>query len=497
MIEFMDFMIPEHIKYQIFDTEEGDEAWHELIKKYVAEDFWKYETTKGGPGSGNWGHQGLAGVHGGSSPTKNVKITDTPEFKKWFGDSKIVDENGDPKVVYHGTNNDFQVFDPEYAQWNEDTSELIQRSNPALFFAANPKWAGNYALSRGREELIIMPVYLKMERPLEVELWDEQVTDVSWLITEWYDSAAHDGLILHFEAGGYDYTTYVVWYPEQVKSVFNEGTFDPDEPNIMKEISRKGGQGSGNWGHSGLAGTWGGSSPTKTAGFSPVPSASKYFPKDWLSPNEKAQKSIEIMKKMSGKHSSGLEVAGSVQYNESYNKKTVLYIGHVYKNDQIVGSIQVEYDPNLFIGEIKEIMLDKSVQGTGFGKKYVEHIEDTLMEMGARELTLTATASVGGYFWAKVGYDFRSREGRDSVQRRLEKVWKSRYPMKRVPLVAMSSSVHSWEIAALRGHDGYKIGKEAMLGSSWFGGKVVAGRYSHYMGIDDTGYKIGKDYYND
>lgn len=31
--------------------------------------------SKGGPGSGNFGHGGLPGVHGGSSPTKNVKLT--------------------------------------------------------------------------------------------------------------------------------------------------------------------------------------------------------------------------------------------------------------------------------------------------------------------------------------------------------------------------------------------------------------------------------------
>ena len=28
------------------------------------------------------------------------KQADTPEFKKWFGDSKVVDENGGPLVVF-------------------------------------------------------------------------------------------------------------------------------------------------------------------------------------------------------------------------------------------------------------------------------------------------------------------------------------------------------------------------------------------------------------
>jgi len=43
----------------------------------------------------------------------------TDEFKKWFGDwendpknaSKVVDYNGEPFIVYHGTKNNFSVFD--------------------------------------------------------------------------------------------------------------------------------------------------------------------------------------------------------------------------------------------------------------------------------------------------------------------------------------------------------------------------------------------------
>ena len=41
---------------------------------------------------------------------KQYKLVRTPAFKKWFGDSKVVDANGDPLVVYHGTDQDFSVF---------------------------------------------------------------------------------------------------------------------------------------------------------------------------------------------------------------------------------------------------------------------------------------------------------------------------------------------------------------------------------------------------
>jgi hypothetical protein len=40
-----------------------------------------------------------------------VSITDTPAFKAWFGNSKVVDDEGNPLNVYHGTTGNFEVFD--------------------------------------------------------------------------------------------------------------------------------------------------------------------------------------------------------------------------------------------------------------------------------------------------------------------------------------------------------------------------------------------------
>jgi len=50
---------------------------------------------------------------------EQYKLVRTKAFKQWFGDwekdpsnaSKVVDENGEPLVVYHATNNEFNVFD--------------------------------------------------------------------------------------------------------------------------------------------------------------------------------------------------------------------------------------------------------------------------------------------------------------------------------------------------------------------------------------------------
>jgi len=56
--------------------------------------------------------------------------TDTPEFKRWFGNSKVVNEDGSPKVVYHGTDKpDFSIFDP--ASWfSENPAESSMYARP-------------------------------------------------------------------------------------------------------------------------------------------------------------------------------------------------------------------------------------------------------------------------------------------------------------------------------------------------------------------------------
>ena len=45
------------------------------------------------------------------TPRFGAVDTASPEFKRWFGDSKVVDAAGRPLVVYHWTDNDFTVFD--------------------------------------------------------------------------------------------------------------------------------------------------------------------------------------------------------------------------------------------------------------------------------------------------------------------------------------------------------------------------------------------------
>ena len=84
----------------------------------------------------------------------------TPEFKNWFGDwendpanaSKVVDENGEPLVVFHGTRKSFDTFDA--------------KAN-GVFFAKDPEVASSYAVQfDDSQEPNIIPAFLNI-RSLE------------------------------------------------------------------------------------------------------------------------------------------------------------------------------------------------------------------------------------------------------------------------------------------------------------------------------------------
>lgn len=86
--------------------------------------------------------------------------TQTPEFKRWFGDSKVVDEGGKPLVVYHGTQAD---IDENFAF----RDALIGSANDAghygrgFYFASTSGEARNYGPN-------VESFYLSMKKPLDL-----------------------------------------------------------------------------------------------------------------------------------------------------------------------------------------------------------------------------------------------------------------------------------------------------------------------------------------
>jgi 2'-5' RNA ligase/GNAT superfamily N-acetyltransferase len=68
---------------------------------------------------------------------------ETTNFKKWFGKSKVRDDDGKPMVVYHGTTHNFEAFNP-------DTANAENYYGKALYFTSSTEDLGsNYATESG------------------------------------------------------------------------------------------------------------------------------------------------------------------------------------------------------------------------------------------------------------------------------------------------------------------------------------------------------------
>lgn len=87
-------------------------------------------------------------------------------FNEWFGDSKIVNPDGTPMVMYHGTKRVFDEFKVE------ESSQLVD----AIFFSPNPEFADNYTKANITDKLSgetlypsLMPSYISSQNPFDYE----------------------------------------------------------------------------------------------------------------------------------------------------------------------------------------------------------------------------------------------------------------------------------------------------------------------------------------
>ena len=80
-------------------------------------------------------------------------------FWEWFGDSKVVDESGQPLVVYHGTNADFDKFDTKEGK--------SVKSKQQLDFGSHFTQSEDYAKKYSKKDKVY-PVYLIMKNPLNL-----------------------------------------------------------------------------------------------------------------------------------------------------------------------------------------------------------------------------------------------------------------------------------------------------------------------------------------
>ena len=157
----------------------------------------------------------------------------TPQFKKWFGKSKIVDKSGNPLVVYHGTNYEFNIF---------NVNKMINGwLSKGFYFSENKEDTKSYGK-------IILSVYLSIKNPFVIDI-DKINKDGSveiaksateQIINKFPDIKKLKDASRYLKNKGYDgimqgNTLIVAFYPNQIKSAIgNNGNFNPKSNNITE-----------------------------------------------------------------------------------------------------------------------------------------------------------------------------------------------------------------------------------------------------------------------
>lgn len=180
--------------------------------------------------------------------------TDSTAFKTWFGNSQVVDENGEPLIVYHSSYANFGedfVFDASLLGENTigNATDPAWAATSTVGFWANTKRLDIYSNAQS--------VYYKIENPKEFYSVEELAEELRGYMsddTHAYDAAeirrvgqefadalkseGYDGLIVHDEEFGD--TSYVAFSPEQIKAVNNHGTWNPADPRIFYQSAYQG-----------------------------------------------------------------------------------------------------------------------------------------------------------------------------------------------------------------------------------------------------------------
>ena len=226
----------------------------------------------------------------------------TPSFKAWFGDwekgegSKVVDENGEPLLVYHGSDKKFDTFDTsrsgDKTGWAKDLpgiyffndiyaakdytvnpdsgrraymwdrmveggvdDEELKNDFPDVYEAyknASEKEKSYFDvyefgldyLRKQVEKGDVVPSFLSIKNPLNFDSKGRrlvsQIKDIKEKVSDQNDGVIVENTLDRLNDGiGFEDTVYIAFEPNQIKSVFNQGSFSKETGNIYHQITSK------------------------------------------------------------------------------------------------------------------------------------------------------------------------------------------------------------------------------------------------------------------
>jgi hypothetical protein len=193
------------------------------------------------------------------------KNIETPAFKSWFKNSKVIDKNGEPLVVYHGTTHPFDIR--SFMVFNDighhfGTADSADDRLRAKSIEQDPD---NEYLETSK----VYPVYLSIQNPLyipdDLGTWEPEdvlrpdrnqkyVSHGVNFTDDEYNSVAMKlnkkertiELLRILKKHGYDGVKYknviedpgsiswIAFEPQQIKSIYNKGTWSPSKTNIQE-----------------------------------------------------------------------------------------------------------------------------------------------------------------------------------------------------------------------------------------------------------------------
>lgn len=190
-------------------------------------------------------HPNLGSLTESQSVTSEYSVADlfalVKRFDKDFSPkpaSKVVDEDGRPKVMYHGTNSGaFTVFDPGLGNKQARLNTL----GPGNYFASNMESASRYGDRVVEAYVSIQNPYIARPQTGGLKAQIEQEFGIDLPSREEIQAALrqrrYDGVILYEPGMGREIRTAVAFSPEQIKSATdNVGTFDAGNPDIRYSL---------------------------------------------------------------------------------------------------------------------------------------------------------------------------------------------------------------------------------------------------------------------
>lgn len=212
-----------------------------------------------------------------------------------------------------------------------------------------------------------------------------------------------------------------------------------------KSIRLMGGEGSGHHGHAGRPGSIGGSAPSGSSS-----SMSK----------------IAVLNVFNSK-TDNFEYFVLANHIDPKNRLQIE--GEIKQNDKVIGKF--EYSVNSEEKSYSPTYLKMYERRTGVGTEFVLAVESDLKQLGFKVSTVSAT-SIGGLFWAKVGYDFRHEGDRKDAQTSFNRAFDDIYgylPKRAV----VHSLVSTQDFLNYRGPDGKDLAEAVFVNMSWTGIKYL------------------------